>query len=31
MLNGGGLLDIEANQTWEDIAIGGVAMGETLS
>ena len=28
MLNGGGLLDIEANQTWEDIAIGGVAMAE---
>ena len=28
MLNGAGLLDIEANQTWEDIAIGGVAMAE---
>jgi imidazolonepropionase-like amidohydrolase len=28
MLNGGGLLDIEANQTWEDIAIGGVAMAK---
>jgi imidazolonepropionase-like amidohydrolase len=28
MLNGRGLLDIEANQTWEDIAIGGVAMAE---
>jgi imidazolonepropionase-like amidohydrolase len=28
MLNGGGLLDIEANQTWEDIAIGGVVMAE---
>ena len=26
MLNGRGLLDIEANQTWEDMAIGGVAM-----
>jgi len=28
MLNGKGLLDIEANQTWEDIAIGGVAMAK---
>jgi imidazolonepropionase-like amidohydrolase len=28
MLNGGGLLDIEGNQTWEDIAIGGVVMAE---
>ena len=28
MLNGKGLLDIEANQTWEDIAIGGAAMAK---
>ena len=28
MLNGAGLLDIEANMTWEDLAIGGVAMAE---
>ena len=28
MLNGKGLTDIEVNQTWEDIAIGGVAMAE---
>ena len=28
MLNGKGLLDIEANQTWEDLAINGVAMAE---
>jgi imidazolonepropionase-like amidohydrolase len=28
MLNGAGLLDIEANQTWEDLAIGGVAMAK---
>ena len=28
MLNGSGLLDIEANQTWEDLAIGGVAMAK---
>ena len=26
MLNGSNLLDIEANMTWEDLAIGGVAM-----
>ena len=26
MLNGKSLLDIEANQTWEDLAIGGAAM-----
>jgi imidazolonepropionase-like amidohydrolase len=28
MLNGKSLLDIEANMTWEDLAIGGVAMAE---
>jgi imidazolonepropionase-like amidohydrolase len=28
MLNGKGLLDIEANQTWEDIALGGAAMAK---
>jgi imidazolonepropionase-like amidohydrolase len=28
MLNGAGLLDIEANKTWEDLAIGGVAMAK---
>jgi len=28
MLNGKGLLDIEANQTWEDLAINGVAMAK---
>jgi imidazolonepropionase-like amidohydrolase len=28
ILNGKGLLDMEANRTWEDLAIGGVAMAE---
>ena len=28
MLNGANLLDIEANMTWEDLAIGGVAMAK---
>jgi imidazolonepropionase-like amidohydrolase len=28
MLNGSSLLDIEANMTWEDLAIGGVAMAK---
>ena len=28
MLNGAGLLDIEANKTWEDLAIGSVAMAK---
>ena len=28
MLNGKSLLDIEANQTWEDLAINGVAMAK---
>jgi imidazolonepropionase-like amidohydrolase len=28
MLNGAGLLDIEANQTWEDLAFNAVAMAE---
>jgi imidazolonepropionase-like amidohydrolase len=28
MMNGSGLLDIEANRTWEDLAIGAVAMAK---